>query len=332
MPIDPLLFVNGNDFKSQIYNMIRRRRRDPAGFQVLPFPIQFQMFGADAGRLAPRDLLDQGLEVLLNETGIPIEMYRGTMQLQSAPHSLRLFEALWLHLVHDSNKFLDWLQYQLANILSWEPVKVRLRKITLADNVERQMLAVQLMMSQQVSASTVLKELGLDWAQEQRQLAEEAQFQFRLQNRIQEEMDKSEAAKRIAAMPLNSAPPPPPPAPAAGGAAPPIGGAGAPPVGATPGPVTSYLMSTGPNVPQTPQDMLAMAESLAQQLLGQPESVKDSELRKLKQSNEVMHSLVKAKMEKLRQQARSQAGNAAVGQLQQQLAAQNAMSGPGIPQ
>jgi hypothetical protein len=61
-------------------------------------------------------------------------------------------------------------------------------------------------------------------------------------------------------------------------------------------------------MPQTPEDMLSQAQQLAQQLLGLPESQKDSELRALKQKNEVLHSLVRAQMDNIRSQARSQGG------------------------
>ena len=55
------------------------------------------------------------------------------------------------------------------------------------------------------------------------------------------------------------------------------------------GPVTSYLASAGSGVPQTPQDLMAVADSIASELLGQSEGVKRSELLKLKQSNPVLH-------------------------------------------
>jgi hypothetical protein len=74
------------------------------------------------------------------------------------------------------------------------------------------------------------------------------------------------------------------------------------------GPVSDYMASMGPNTPQTPQDMLAAASNIAQQLLGLPEGVKDSELRKLHQQNEVLHSLVRSEMDKIRQDARMQGG------------------------
>ena len=83
------------------------------------------------------------------------------------------------------------------------------------------------------------------------------------------------------------------------------------------GPVSNYLQSLGPQVPQTPQDMQAAAQQMAQELLGLPEGQKDSELRKLSQANPVLHSLVKGEMDRIRQQTRSQAGNAAMAQMQQ---------------
>jgi hypothetical protein len=77
------------------------------------------------------------------------------------------------------------------------------------------------------------------------------------------------------------------------------------------GPVTQYLAATGPNVQQTPQDMMAAADSIAQQLLGIPEGVKDSELRKLKQANPTMHALVKERMTQLRRETKTNAANGA---------------------
>lgn len=63
--------------------------------------------------------------------------------------------------------------------------------------------------------------------------------------------------------------------------------------------------------------MMAAADTIAQGLLGQPEGTKDSELRKLKQGNQVLHSLVTARMDQIRRDTKSQAGNAAMQQMQQ---------------
>jgi hypothetical protein len=80
------------------------------------------------------------------------------------------------------------------------------------------------------------------------------------------------------------------------------------------GPVSAYLASMSPNTPQSPEDMMQVADALAQELLGLPESVKDSELRKLKSYNEALHSMVKARMDQIRRDTKKQVGNAAAMQ------------------
>jgi len=317
---DLLQSFHGGDFAAQVKSMLRKRRRDPATWQVLPFPVQYQMLGGDANQLAPRDLLDQGMETLLNDAGTPIELYKGSLQLQTAPVALRLFEATWHHLVHDVNKFLQWLVDQVSQIMSWEVVEAKLKKVTIADDMEKQMAALQLMMGQQLSGHSGLKAIGFDWEAEQKLLAEEARKQQEIQSRMQEEMEQAGFAQEIAKGQMG-----PGGAPAAGGgAAAPMGGAvgagGAPAGGGAPGPdaasamgaggtpVTTYLQTMGPNVPVTPEDLMTTADQLANELLGLPEGIKDSELRRLKQYNEPLHSLVKEKMNAMRQQMRTQGG------------------------
>lgn len=307
--IDPMLSTDMGDFMGAARRMLRERRHNPAGWHTMPYPVKYQVLGGDAQALAPRDLLDQGLETLLNETGVPVEMYKGSLTLQTAPVAMRLFEANWHHLVHDMNMFLGWLVRQISQILSWESVKATMLPVNYVDDMNRQMAMLQLMMGQSISATTALRSLGIDWKGEQRQLAEESRFQAEQQSEVQEEMEQVALGQQIAkGQPGGPGAAPPGGAPQGGA---PAGGDPAAQGGAPPGPVTGLLQSMGPNTPVTPQDMLAEADSLSQQLLGLPAPQRDSELRALKQKNEVLHSLVKAQMGNIRNKARS-AGQSAV--------------------
>ena len=307
--VDPLLSVNMGDFSSQVRGMIRKRRRDPSQWNTLPFPVDYQLLGGEARQLAPTELINQGLETLLNSAGVPVELYRGSMQLQTAPVALRLFEATWHHLINDNNRFLRWVVKRVAELLSWETVKVRHKRVSHADDMQRHMAILQLMMSQTVSNTTGLKAMGIDWKDEQRLVQEEARYMQEEQAEVQEEMEQSAFGQQIAKGQGGGQGGDP----AAGGAP---GGApggdpaagGAPP----PGPVSSIVQGGG--LPQTPDEMLQQAESIAQQLLGLPEGQKDSELRMLKQKNEVLHSLVRSRMDSIRQQARQQGGSAMLQQ------------------
>ena len=310
--MDPLMNVNGGDFRSRVMQMIRQRRRDPAGWQVLPYPVQYQILGGDANALAPRDLLDQGTETLLNDIGTPVELYKGTLQLQAAPVALRLFEATWHHLVHDTNNLLQWMSEQISQIKSWETVEVKLKRVTIADDINRQMAALQLMMAQQLSGHSGLGALGYSWDDEQKRLGEEARKQQEIQARVQEEMEQAGFAQAVAKGQTGPGGQGQDPNGGQGGqGGGPIGGQGS--QGGQPGmmggtPVTDYLKSVGPNVPQTPEDLTAAATSMANDLLGLPEGAKRSELQKLKQFNAPLHSLVRSAMDATRQQARSQGG------------------------
>jgi hypothetical protein len=107
--VDPLMMMSGGDFKAQARRMIRDRRRDPASIRIFPFPVNFQMFGADAKNLAPTELIQQGYERLLNDLDTPVEMFNATMQLEVAAPAMRLFESSHRPLVHGSCRLVAWI-------------------------------------------------------------------------------------------------------------------------------------------------------------------------------------------------------------------------------
>lgn len=314
---DPMSVYAAGDFRAQVKNMVNRRRKDPASWQVLPFPVNYQMLGGDANQLAPTELITQGFETLLNETGTPVEFYQGSLSIQAAPIALRLFESTHRQLVADANAFLQWVCNSVSKIMSWEIVDASLKRVTIADDMQKQMSALQLMMGQQLSGTSGLAAIGYNWETEQKRIADEAKKQQELQARQQEEMEQAGFAAEIAKG-MN---------PAAGGGAggatmdPAMaggaeGGAGGNPagpdaqsaMGAGNTPVSNYIQTMGPNVPVTPNDLQGAAEQLANELLGLPEGQKDSELRKLKQFNPTLHAIVRQKMDEIRSNARMQGG------------------------
>lgn len=316
MTQDPMSVYAAGDFRAQVRNMVNRRRRDPASWQVLPFPVNYQMLGGDAKQLAPTELITQGFETLLNETGTPVEFYQGSLSVQAAPIALRLFESTHRQLVSDANRFLQWVCNSISRIMSWELVDASLKRVTIADDMQKQMSALQLMMGQQLSGTSGLAAIGYDWETEQKRLAEEARKQQELQARQQEEMEQAGFAAEIAkgmnpAMQQGAAGGQPgamPADPSAAGGGNPVGPDAQSAMGAGNTPVSSYIESMGPNVPVTPNDLQASAEQLANELLGLPESQKDSQLRQLKQFNPTLHALVRQKMDEIRRNARMQGG------------------------
>jgi hypothetical protein len=73
----------------------------------------------------------------------------------------------------------------------------------------------------------------------------------------------------------------------------------------TPGDRVGAIMSEvpGSGEPATPEMMLKAAVGIAGLLIGMPESTKDSALVHLKKTNAVMHTLVKSRMQEMRDEA-----------------------------
>ena len=306
---------NLGDFKGQINQMIRVHRRSPTSWHTLPFPVEFQQLGGDATKLAPSELLAQGYDTLLNASGTPVEMYKGTLQLQVAPVAMRLFEATHHHMVHGNNDFLSWAVERICEVLSWEAVSARYQRVSHADDMSKQMAILQLATAGRVSETTALRVLGLDQRDEKRQTYNEARYDQELQARMQEEMDQTAFGQQIAkGMPAAPGgqpgqPPGQPGATGEGGAQAPVG-----PDGQLLGSGSVASMIPTSDTKMTPESMQETASAIAQQLLGLPAGQRISELQALRDKNQFLHKLVKAELAEIRQNARSQGGQILISQ------------------
>lgn len=319
-------------FSRRVLHMLAHRRRDPASWHVLPFPVNYQVLGGEARQLAPHELIAQATENLLNGIGMPVELYRGTLQLQAAPASLRLFEASMSSLPRNFNRLLRFLVQRISHFMSWESVSVKVSRVTHADDLQRQQTKLQLMMGGQVSPSTGLRSVGLDYREEIRRTLDDQRFAAEQQAEVESEMQRTGQMMSFVPPAGSAAMMPPPGAPGAmpPGAMPPGGmppGAapqggmppgGMPPGGMPPGAAPNPAMAAyqdifaqyipPPNAPVTPEEMDMRAQQLATQILGMPESQKDSTLIQLRKRSPVFHAVVSQKIEDMRRQARMQGG------------------------
>ena len=306
---DPILSLGMGTFVSRVEGMLNKRKRDPARWNVLPFPLDYKALGGDANALAPKDLQEFALQLLLNSAGIPVELFSGNLSLQSAPAALRLFEATWSHLIHHMNRFLNKLAEKVAQVMTWEPITLRLVKARHADDLNRQMAQLQLMMGGQISKTTGLNSVGIDFNEETRRKLEEERIEAEATEDMQKEMEQSVQMDEMAA--------PVDPAAMVGGPAsgdptgqpqPGAAPAGAPPGGAPQQMATQQAMSSGfsPHAPITPEEMTQTASNIAAQLMAMPETQKDSQLIALKRKDQVLHSLVRSQMDEMRRAAATQ--------------------------
>ena len=226
---------------------------------------------------------------------------------------------------------------------NWENLKGRLQPVTYADDIEKKQMQLQLSAGNMISKQTAFSPFGISYRDEVKRMLEEQEYMMEQQKHFQEEMEqKDELQSMVQAGAQGQAQPGqpggmPPQAGGAPGGMPPQAG-GQPQPGGQPGqqaqpgdpnaqgagqggmapggpPNIAAMMPSGPGNNVTPEDMMAQAQQIATQLLGMPYELRRSQLNQIKKSNETMHSLVIAQMDKIRQQAQTTGGFQALQQM-----------------
>jgi len=227
-------------------------------------------------------------------------MYKATLSVQAAPMALRLFERTWTHLVSGLNGWLNWFFETITDVLNWEKLSGRMQPVTLAEDMERKQVLLQLSAAQQISKQTALAPFGVDWmAEVERQFDEEKLYQT-LSKRFQKEQAQSQQMEQT----FEAAQQPPMPG-MPGGMPGMAGGMPGAPMPAGGGMMPGGMPGAGGT---TPADLLAQAEQVAMQMLSMPYGARKSELLKIKKADATLHAMVIQKMDEIRGQAKQQGG------------------------
>lgn len=298
---DPLLTANVGQVNRQLLNMVNQNRSQPGGWFTSPFPVNYQTLGAEGTTLNVYEHIGAATDELLNAMGIPVELYKGTLTLQALPVALRVFEQTWPHLWGGNNRWLQWLADRMAASFNWNPAQVSLAKVTWADDAERKQMLMSLMAANRVSLDTVVSPMGLDPEREFSKILDERKLMTRMENTFNQDMQNEQMMTDA----LRSS------AATAAGAS--TGQAGQSAPGQAPG-------ASGASPGASLEDRTAEAESIAGQLLQIPDdATRRRELAKIRRSDDTLHMLVRATMDRMRSSDRSE-GGAMMAQQRQQAA------------
>lgn len=298
------------DLRSRVMQMWANHRADPTSIHVSPIPLQLQSLGADARQLIPADIMNQGQEVLLNGSGVPVEFYRMSMQTQNAPVGLRLIDRVWAPFVSGLNRQLQFIANRLQTLLRWSKSRVTRSSVRLVDAIELNQLRVQMAQASLLSRTTALKTVDADFAAETRQKLEDQRIEQIAQAKFQKEMDAYAFADQLGeAQPGMMPQQPQPGQPGADGQMVQAGGGGAagPQMAGTPAgsdPLAGILPQPGQKI--DPQDLYGRAQAAAQTMIQMPDSDRFSKLQEIRKSNPVFHAMVKGQLDEIRSSARSQ--------------------------
>lgn len=299
---DPMQTQNMEKFVSRVQGMFAQSRNNPVGIYTSPYPLTYQFLGGEGDKLLPAEKLKFRQQEYLNQLGVPLEYHQMTLSVQAAPMALRLFEAYWQNIPSFYNRTLQWVVDILSRVYGLIGTRVEMMKTTLADDMERKAVLLQLMSANQLSPETALEPFGVDPRKEAKQVISHEEYVAKLQEKAAEKEAKRQEMGVLKSQASNPTPSTLQ-AQQAGGAPPPPGTPmGGMPVGGTPG------AGAAPAQPTTLDEMDQQSQEIAQQLLVMDDYSRKQELKALREGNKALHGLVKQKLEELRRQTNSQGG------------------------
>ena len=310
---DPLMAIDSAGLRGEVEYAIRQRRIDPAQWVFLGQPVEYNMLGGDASKLIPPELIDQGLANLLNSYGFPIEFWKGSVSTQTALPAVRMMQAANAPIIYKIAEVLTWILGKVAKIAGWEPVRASFKPPTLVDDIQMAMARVQMAMQGSIAESEAVGGMGLNYREQQRKRIDDELFKQKEQKRLEDAGVSQEIIDKLMAPPQDPNAAAAQGQPAAGGQPAPAGGdpsqGGAGAIG-TPSDPNLMNLPSGPAPGQkiSLEQLQSDGDAIAQQLAIQPPGVRQGYLMRLKQRSPALHAQVRAAMDNLDYQLKSQGG------------------------
>ena len=218
----------GSNVRGEIRELIANHRRDPYAIHSLPYPVTMVQAGGDAHALVQSANIEYHTNALMDAIGTPVELYKGTVEIQNMPSAFRLFESQHQFYYYSFNKVIRWTADAIQDVRGAARMQTRLSRSQMADQLEDRGIYMQLMAGGQLSYERGMGSVNVqDPMEEFKKRTAEDLERMKLQQDAQKQYEQQQQQGA-----LQDAPQQPGAAPTAGyGNAPGAGGAGP---GATP--------------------------------------------------------------------------------------------------
>jgi hypothetical protein len=308
---DTLTTILMSRWKSEMQRMISTRRKDPTAIHALPFPANMESYGGDGKNMIMHEVIEVYMDALFDGLGIPRELFRGTMNIEQMPNSVRLFERHYEWLYRQLDGLLRFVTSTVQRALGVDEIGVKLKRPTMAYTAEWMQLKMQMAANREIPRTDVYPEMGVQdpEAAAVRAVEEDQNIERRVAE-LSTKFEKEKTQGSMADMAMMAAE-----QGVEAGAAPGPGGApgGAPPGpdGAPEGGDLDYSVDPGGDPLKIQERAQQIASTWLQMHQQQPNSHR-KEMEKCEAINPTLYAAAKQAMEEQRSQAAS-AGRAQAG-------------------
>ena len=199
--IDPLSQMNLSEWRGKLENELSLWKQDPNHISIFPIPIGQMNIGGDGKILTVTQEMKFIEESIINSLGVPLEFIKGGASWSGSSISLRIIEN---HFINYRTLLEDFInQFMVRNInkfLGYPVVKVKFKKLRMADDAESKRLTLELATAGKLSTPTLLGEFGYNFNEESENIQNTFKFESDLeQMRIIQQAEVQAKAMEIQA-------------------------------------------------------------------------------------------------------------------------------------
>lgn len=162
----PSVSLSFTNFKNQVAEGLAQKAKDPNHKIIVPTPVGMSRVGGDGRALLLSQEIDWVSKQIISSMGVPVEFVYGGLTWTGSSITLRMLENSLIGMRDQADRFLQFIVKHMTNHMKWGKVGVRLAELKMADDVQRQQLAMNLEASRKISTTTLLSEFDYDMAEE----------------------------------------------------------------------------------------------------------------------------------------------------------------------
>lgn len=196
--VDPAAAVSLRNFQENMDTAFKKHKVDKNYILIAPTPIGYQPIGGEGRNLLVAQEIEQAEEAILMSLGVSRELLSGTTNWTSSTVGLRMLENLLTGYVNRLMDLVEWIMRTITGYLKYEYIETTLEPFKLLDDDNLKTLLNSLASSGIVSNTTVLKECGINFKEEQQAILDEQISKARHEIKLQFEIEKAKFLESLA--------------------------------------------------------------------------------------------------------------------------------------
>lgn len=197
--LDPVVTMSLKNFVENMQDAIKRHKRDKNYFLIAPAPVGYQPIGGEGKNLLVSQEIQQAENQILLSLGVSTELLSGQTNWTSSTVGLRMLHNTLISYTTQIENLIKWIMGKVSVYLNIELCKVTLAPFRLADDDILKQNMIELLKTGNISLSTVMESLGLDYNEELEKIKDDAVAKAMNQIKAKFEVDQATfmAAKKV---------------------------------------------------------------------------------------------------------------------------------------